>query len=81
MNERYFCRYFKKMTQKTPVEYLNYYRIECAAEELQNSAKPVTEVALDCGFANLSYFIRVFRHWKGQTPGQFRQHCKAQRRK
>ena len=30
MNSKYFCRYFREMTHRTPIDYLNYYRIEQA---------------------------------------------------
>ncbi|MCR5590985.1 MAG: AraC family transcriptional regulator, partial [Lachnospiraceae bacterium] len=34
MNPKYFCRYFRSMTGRTPIDYLNYYRVECACEML-----------------------------------------------
>lgn len=71
MNSKYFCRYFKEMTQKTPMEYLNHYRIECACEQLAISDKNVTEIAFNCGFNDTSYFIKVFKKYKGVTPGKY----------
>lgn len=38
-----------------------------------NSSKRVSEVAEDCGFADLSYFTRVFKRMTGVTPSQFKQ--------
>ncbi len=71
MTSRYFCRFFKEMTGKTPMEYLNYFRIEMASLELLSTRKSVTEVAYDNGFHDLNYFIRCFKRHKGITPGQF----------
>ena len=71
MNPKYFCRFFRQMTQKTPVEYLNYYRIECAREQLSTTSCTVTEIAFNCGFNDVSYFIKIFRKYMGMTPGQF----------
>ena len=71
MNSRYFCRFFKDMTHKTPIEYLNYYRIECACEQIYITDKNITEIAFDCGFNELSYFIKVFKKFKDITPYQF----------
>lgn len=72
MSPKYFCRFFSEMTGKTPIEYLNYYRIECAAEQLQYSEDSVTTVALSCGYNDLSYFVKTFKRYKGATPKQFR---------
>ncbi len=72
MSPRYFCRYFAGFTQRTPVEYLNYYRIECACAQLLTTGDTITDVALENGFNDVSYFIKAFRRCKGCTPGQFR---------
>lgn len=71
MNPRYFCRYFKGMTDRTPIDYLNYYRIECACEMLSTKDITLKEAAISCGFNDESYFIRTFRKYKGITPKQF----------
>lgn len=72
MSQKYFCLFFKEMTNKTPVEYLILYRIECAARKLRNSDKNITEISLSCGFNDLSYFIKTFKSIKGITPSKFR---------
>ena len=69
---KYFCRFFSEMTGKTPIEYLNYYRIECAAEQLLYTDDLVTDIALNCGYNDLSYFVKTFKKYKAQTPKQFR---------
>jgi AraC-like DNA-binding protein len=71
MNEKYFCRYFRGMTERTPIDYLNYYRIECACEMLSTRDISIKEVALSCGFNDESYFIKTFHKYKGITPKQF----------
>ena len=73
LNPRYFCRFFKKLTDRTPIEYLNYYRIECACRQLLDGAASVTENAYSCGFNDSSYFIKVFHDTKGMTPKQFQE--------
>ena len=72
MSPKYFCSFFKNMTRKTPVEYLNTYRVERAARKLLNSDLSVTEIAYSCGFNDLSYFIKTFKVIKGITPVKFR---------
>lgn len=71
MNPRYFCRYFKGMTERTPIDYLNYYRIECACEMLSTKDISIKETAISCGFNDESYFIKTFNKYKGLTPKQF----------
>jgi AraC-like DNA-binding protein len=71
MSPKYFCRYFKTMTQRTPIDYLNYYRIETACELLSSRYITVTEAAQRCGFHDTSYFVKQFRRYKGVTPKQY----------
>ena len=52
--------------------YLNYYRVECAAELLCTTQGSITDIALECGFGDVSYFSRMFRRYKGQTPDVYK---------
>lgn len=72
LDPRYFCRLFRQLIGRTPVDYLIYYRIECATELLCSTRDSITEIALSCGFGDVSYFSRVFRRLKNQTPGEYR---------
>lgn len=72
MNEQYFCRFFRKMTGKTPITYLNDYRIGHAAEALLQSDARIVEICYENGFENVSYFIRKFKEGKGMTPKEYR---------
>lgn len=69
---KYFCRYFRAIVHRSPIDYLNYYRIECAAHFLVNNDMNVAEVAVHCGFADSSAFIKQFRKYKGTTPKQYK---------
>ncbi|MGL4913163.1 MAG: AraC family transcriptional regulator [Romboutsia sp.] len=71
MTPKYFCRFFAEMTNKTPIEYLNYYRIESACEQLLTTDYSITEIALNCGFNDVSYFIKTFKKHKELTPKQY----------
>ena len=73
MSPKYFCRFFKATTHRTPVDYLNYYRIELACNEIADADRNLTEIALDVGFSSLNYFIRQFKKYKGITPGQYQE--------
>lgn len=77
MNKNYFCKFFYDLTQRSPMEYLNYYRIEAACEQLTHTDKSITEVALDCGFSDVSYFIKVFKKYKGITPSRYEEQAES----
>ncbi|MGG7144698.1 AraC family transcriptional regulator [Clostridium nigeriense] len=72
MSTKYLCRFFYRMIKKTPIEYLNYYRIEIACNKLTTTNLSVTDIAFSCGFNDLSYFIKAFKKIKGITPKKYR---------
>ncbi len=76
LSEKYFGEYFKNVTGETPIQYLNKYRIEKSAEALREDEKSITEIALECGFNDLSYFIKTFRKHYGTSPGNYRKQKK-----
>ena len=71
-SKKYFCRFFREMTNKTPIAYLNSYRLERACRLLLSTDKQITEIAIDCGFKDISYFIKTFKIEKGKTPTDYR---------
>lgn len=75
-NPQYFCRYFKAATAMTPIAYLTLLRIEKAALMLHSEDAKVSEVCYECGFDNVSYFIRSFKRHKGLTPKLYAQQAK-----
>lgn len=72
MNPRYFCRFFRSITHQTPMEYVNMYRIEKAAQMLKSTRLPITDICMRCGFNDSSNFIKVFKKYKEMTPNQYR---------
>ena len=72
MTPNYFCRYFRKMTGQTPIEYLISYRLESACLALRNSDLMVTDIAFACGFNDVSHFIKSFRRAYRLTPKAYR---------
>lgn len=66
-----FCRYFKKATGSTFIEFLNQYRIS-QAKRLLLMGKNVGETCYECGFESLSYFNRIFKKVTGENPSGFK---------
>lgn len=72
MTPNYFCKYFRRQFGMTFTRYLNGLRLERACILLADTDLPVMEISLQCGFDNLSYFIRLFKKEKGMTPTDYR---------
>ena len=72
MSPKYFCRFFKAALHRTPVDYLNYYRIEQACRILTATVLPMTETAYRYGFNDSSYFVKTFRKYMGTRRGTMR---------
>lgn len=68
-----FCKYFKSRTQKTYIQFLTEVRIGFGCQMLIENRKSVQQIAIDCGFHNLSNFNRTFRMQKNQKPIEYRQ--------
>ena len=69
---KYFCRCFRAILHRSPIDYLNHYRIECASHFLTASDMTVAEIAQRCGYNDSSFFIKQFRKYKNTTPKQYR---------
>lgn len=68
----HFLRLFARVVGVTPHQYLIRCRLRRAAQLLAEDTRPVTQVALDCGFGDLSNFVRTFGRATGQSPRAFR---------
>jgi len=72
MNRHYFCRFFKKITGITAVDYMNGYRADRAAALIEATSISIMEAGMEAGFDNFSYFIRIFKRFKNCTPSEYR---------
>lgn len=72
MSRATFCREFKKSTGRSLVEFVNEVRIDAARQRLRLTSDPVSQIALETGYGNLSHFNRQFRRLVGMSPREWR---------
>ncbi len=73
LSERHLCTAFRVSTGRPPHQWLLDRRVERAKGLLAaDPARPVTEVALACGFTSSAHFATVFRRATGKTPSAWR---------
>lgn len=71
IGETYYRSIFIAVFGVPPTKYIQQYRVERAKELLVNSSGSVEDIALAVGFANSSYFCKVFKSVTGMTPSEF----------
>ncbi len=72
LSEKYISRYFKEHFHIALSQYITYLRLEHAKQLLQDTDIPITEVAMQSGYQNVSYFIRSFKKAYGVSPLKYK---------
>lgn len=72
MGSHSFCRYFKKKTRKTYVQFLIEVRIGHACRLLVEQDLNVAEIAYECGYNNISHFYHQFKSITEKHPLEYR---------
>lgn len=67
-----FQKLFKHMYGDSPYAYLKKYKLKMAAFYISSTDKTISEIALDCGYTNVSKFAQAFKALYGRTPLQYR---------
>ena len=80
LRKQTLSRLIKKRTGKSFVDFLNDYRIGFASRWLTETNQTIAEIAVSCGFCNLSNFNRIFKKNKGCTPSQYRENFSGVKR-
>ena len=65
-------RKLKQTMGITPQELLSEARIKRACQLLQQTDKPVAEIAYACGFNDPKYFSKCFKQSTGKTPSEYK---------
>ena len=76
LDKDYFRQLFKAYTGKNITQYIQEKRMEEAIRLLVATNKSVGEIAVQCGYCDLSHFYSKFRQVTGSTPARFRQNSK-----
>ncbi len=76
----YFSRAFKVSFRETPGQYVIRQRLRIAQDMMLRTARPLAEVALECGFCDQAHFSRLFRRVVGQSPSLWRRQSASQPR-
>ena len=71
LNKYAFCRYFKKITHKSFVAYLNEFRISMACKFLIRETYSISQVGFLVGYNNVSNFYRQFKRIMKMTPSKY----------
>ena len=72
-----FCRYFKKVTNKTFTKFVNEYRLVHASRLLAEKPISITEICYESGFNNFSHFNKSFKEFTGKSASEYRMELRA----
>ncbi|HEY8957237.1 GlxA family transcriptional regulator [Chitinophaga sp.] len=78
-SRRNIVRRFKQVTGVTPIEYLQFTRIEAAKKLLEQTGQQMAEVIYNSGYNDPKAFRKVFRKTVGMTPSEYREKFNAAR--
>jgi len=72
----YFSHAFRRTLGVAPHQWLIEQRVALSKEKLRDDGLSLSDVAIECGFSDLSHLTRVFRQAVGVSPGAWRRALK-----
>ncbi|MDB6012202.1 MAG: AraC family transcriptional regulator [Gammaproteobacteria bacterium] len=72
LSEAHFSRAFKRTFGKSPHAFVIGRRVELAAQHMLQTAAPLSDIALRCGFTDQPHLCKLFRQAMGHTPAAWR---------
>ncbi|WP_275626918.1 AraC family transcriptional regulator [Pseudomonas sp. 273] len=79
LSRSHFTRAFKLSTGLSPHDWLLRRRVEKAKELMRDTSLCLSQIGLDCGFADQSHFSRVFLRLAGMSPANWRRFQRLER--
>jgi AraC family transcriptional regulator len=73
----HLARTFRRHFGTTLGDYLRRLRVDFSSRKLATTDSPLSEIAVDAGFADQSHFTKTFRTQMGMTPGEFRRNFRS----
>ncbi len=67
-----FKKEFRRMFKTSPHHWIIGQRLARAKIMLSSTSRTVSEIGVECGFANISHFIKLFKQRYGCTPASYR---------
>ncbi|MCP4221308.1 MAG: response regulator, partial [bacterium] len=71
MNRATVYRKITALTGETPTAFIRSYRLQRGAQLLRDNFGTVSQVAMEVGFTNISYFAKCFKEKFHQSPSEF----------
>lgn len=72
LSKYHFARIFKKITGRSPMQYLTMLRIRSSIELMQSTSCNMTEISHMCGFSTPNYFNAAFKNAVNITPNKYK---------
>lgn len=79
LSEDYVSKLFSGAMGTTIPAYITRCRMDKAKDYLESTALTISQIALETGYTNFSYFSKNFRDYTGMTPNEFREQVKEKR--
>lgn len=81
LSEKYISRYFVEHFYLPFSNYVVHLRLTHAKQLLETTDESITEIALQSGFSNVSYFIRAFKNAYDKSPLKYRKEIRGKGKK
>ena len=78
VSRRKLERHFEETLGKTVYNEIKRLRVEYIQHLLEETGRPISDIAFDCGFSNTSHFARYFKSVADLTPSDYRKKYRKQ---